>query len=205
MNVDHLGDALDHWKGSLLEFLQRESVLRQLAVDPMATDRERWNEAALALYARLLHIDRRRIISHEARLAARDSYFAEIVHDGDLFLDPDTGFATSRVSPITKYVKPNEVAALLRSPGRRVVAVYQHIRAQKTCVRVDACAAAVAEEIDTGGWCSYESPTVAMLFLCGDVTRTAEIGRTFRGLLGGHAKGKIRSGTLKRRASRASA
>src|SRR5438128_1634004 len=174
MNLTYLGDALDHWKGSLFEYLQAESVLRDFAVDPMATDRDQWKEADFSLFARLLRIHRHQIISHEAPLLARARYFSEIVPCGDVFLDPDTGIATSGSSQIEKYVRPTELATLLRSDRRRIVAVYQHVRAQKTCVRVDRCLASVAEEIDTAGWCPDESPTVAMLFLCNLETRTPE-------------------------------
>ena len=154
MNLEYLGDALDHWKGSLFEYLRAEGLLRDFAVDPMATDRDRWNEADFFLFARLLRIRRNQIIPHEASLLTRDKYFAEIVHGGDVFLDPDTGIATSGSSQIAKYVRPRELATLLGSARGRVVAVYQHVRAQKACVRVDRCLAAIGEEIDDAGWCS---------------------------------------------------
>jgi len=198
MNLDYLGDAFDHWKGSLFEYLRAENLLRDFAVDPMATDRERWNEADFSLFARLLRIERHQIIPHEASLLARARYFAEIVHAGDVFLDPDTGIATSGSSQAAKYVRPRELATLLGSPGGRVVAVYQHVRAQKACVRVDRCLAAIGEEIDAAGWCSYESPTVAMLFLCDEDMRTREIARALKELLGRHAERRVRSGTKRR-------
>jgi hypothetical protein len=195
MNLDYLGDALDHWKGSLFEYLQGESLLRDFAVDPMATDREPWNEADFSLFARLLRIGRHQVIPHEVSLLARARYFAEIVHCGDVFLDPDTGIATSSSSQAAKYVRPKELATLLAFSRGRVVAVYQHIRAQKACVRVDRCLAAIAKEIDAAGWCSYESPTVVMLFLCDADTRTREIARALKDLLGRHAERRVRSGT----------
>lgn len=198
MNLEYLGDALDHWKGSLFEYLQAEGLLRGFAVDPMATDRDQWNEADFSLFARLLRIKRHQIIPHEASLLARAQYFGEIVHAGDVFLDPDTGIATSGSSRTAKYVRPRELATLLRSARGRVVAVYQHVRAQKTCVRVDGCLAAVAKEIDAVGWCSYESPTVAMLFLCDEDMRTREIARALEELLGRNAERRVRSGTKRR-------
>jgi hypothetical protein len=194
MNLDYLGDALDHWKGSLFEYLQAENVLRDFAVDPMASDGERWNEADFSLFARLLRIGRHQIIAHQASLLARAQYFAEIVHGGDVFLDPDTGIATSGSSRAAKYIRPRELAMFLGFPRGRAVAVYQHVRAQKACVRVDRCVAAIAKEIDAAGWCSYESPTVAMLFLCDEDTRTSEIARALKELLGRHAERRVRSG-----------
>lgn len=115
MNLEYLGDALDHWKGSLFEYLQSERVVRDLVVDPMATDADQWSDDDFALYACLLRVSVKQIIRHKALLADRSSYFAEIRQSGDLFLDPDTGVAAHGASPIAKYVKPREVAALLQS------------------------------------------------------------------------------------------
>ncbi len=193
MNLAYLGDALDHWKGSLFEYLQARSVLRDFAVDPMATDRDQWGEADFSLFADLLRIKRHQIIPHEASLLSRALYFAEIAHGGDIFLDPDTGIATSGSSQREKYVMPAELATLLRSTHGRIVAVYQHVRAQKTSVRVDVCLAEVAKEIAIG-WCSYESSTVAMLFLCEEELRTRKIADTLNGLLGRHANRRVRFG-----------
>lgn len=195
MNLEYLGDALDHWKGSLFEYLQNEGILRDFAVDPIATDRERWTQADFALYARLLRINRRQIIRHQASLSMRGRYFAEIMHKGDLFLDPDTGIATSGASPIAKYIRPREVALLLHSAADRVLAVYQHVRAQKTCTRVDSCVAAVGKEIGAAGWCSYESSMVAILFLCVDAQRTQEICNALHRLLGRHGHRRVRCST----------
>ncbi len=131
MNLEYLGDALDHWKGSLFEYLQSEGVVRDFIVDPMVTDPDLWTEDDFALYACLLRINLEQIIRHNASLADRSRYFAEMSQHGDLFLDPDTGMATNGASPIKKYVKPSEVAALLQSCASRLVAIYQHVRAQK--------------------------------------------------------------------------
>jgi hypothetical protein len=200
MNLEHLGDALDHWKGSLFQYLRTKCILQDFAVDPMVTDHEPWTEDDFVVFARLLHIEPRQIIRHEASLTARGPYFDEIVHRGDLFLDPDIGIATSGAAPIAKYVKPREVAELLH-PGRgRVLAVYQHVRGQKTYARVDGCVAAIAKEIDAVGWCSYESSTVAMLFLCSDATRTQEVCSALHALLGRHGERRVRFGTNGRRA-----
>jgi hypothetical protein len=160
----------------------------------MATDRDQWNEADFLLFARLLRIKRHQIIPHEASILSRARYFAEIAHGGDIFLDPDTGIATSGSSQREKYVMPTELATLLRSIHGRVVAVYQHVRAQKTSVRVDACLAALAKEI-AAGWCSYESPTVAMLFLCHEDLRTRKIAKVLEELLGRHTERRVRFGT----------
>lgn len=144
------------------------------------------------LVRRLLRVNRDQIIQHEAPLLFRDRYFAEIERDVDVFLDPDTGIGAR--SPIEKYVKPDELAALLRSASDRIVAVYQHVRARKTCDRVDSCLAEIREKNDGVEWCSYESPTVAMLFLSENDARTREIAQAFQKLLGRHAERRIRLG-----------
>lgn len=194
MNLAYLGDALDHWKGSLFEYLAGESLLRDFAVDPMATDGSEWTPDDFALFARLLRLREPQILRHKSSLAARSRYFAEIAHRGDLFVDPDTGIDTGGGSPIDKYIKPGELAALLEGPKTRVVAVYQHVRAQKTCVRVDACLRELAVAASGTGWCSYESGTVAMLFLSHDAARTNSIAGAFSRLLGRHADGRVRCG-----------
>jgi len=195
VNLEYLGDALDHWKGSLFDYLQARANLRDFAVDPMATDREHWSEADFSLFARLLHIERSQIIPHEASLRNRSQYFGEIKHRGDIFLDPDTGIATSGSSSRMKYVRPVELATILDFDHRPVVSVYQHIRAQKTCMRVDGCVAATLRKI-AAEWCSYESPTVAMLFFCKDGTRICEIAEALRQLLGKHAERRVRTGKV---------
>ncbi|MDP3001101.1 MAG: hypothetical protein Q8N47_26700 [Bryobacterales bacterium] len=198
MNLDYLGDALDHWKGSLFAYLQLEGALRNFAVDAMATDLVAWSEADFCIFARLLRINGDQIVQHkESLLRARHRYFSEITHGGDIFLDPDTGIATgggNQIKHIEKYVRPTDLALLLRSNSGRVVAVYQHVRARRTCERVDACLAAIENEIDAFGWCSYESATVAILFLCEDDVRTREIESAFKKLLGSHAKRRVRAG-----------
>jgi hypothetical protein len=74
------------------------------------------------------------------------------------------------------------------------VAVYQHVRGQKTSIRVDGCLGALAGVVDHTGWCSYESGNVAMLFLSRDVARTTAIASGFGRLLGRHADGRVRGG-----------
>jgi hypothetical protein len=194
MNLKYVGDALDHWKGSLFDHLQKQGLLLDFAVDPMATDLDQWIDGDFVLFARLLRINRQQIIDHQASLISRSEYFAEITHRGDLFLDPDTGIRTSGSPNPNKYVTPKELAVLLRTTPGRVVVVYQHVRARKTAVRVDGCLCAIAKEIDAVGWCSYESSTVAMLFLCDEDARTLAIATAFRDFLGRHAEYRVRSG-----------
>jgi len=66
MNTQYLGDALDHWKGCLFEYLESEHALLDFGVDPMATDPDRWGETDFELYARLFkaHREHPNIIRH---------------------------------------------------------------------------------------------------------------------------------------------
>lgn len=157
MNLSHLGDTLDHWKGSLLERLQKAKLLTDLAVDPMATDARSWTTTDRQLYATLLRIAPAQVLQHQARLSTdRQGYFGEITHATDLFLDPDIGIATRGVRDASHHLTPDEFHGLLAACPSRIVIVYQHIRGIKTRRRVTEITTALARD---GGlrWCSYES------------------------------------------------
>jgi hypothetical protein len=191
LNLKYLGDALDHWKGSLFEYLANAGVLREFAVDPMASDLPEWTEADYSLFARLLRVDESRIIRHHVTLRDRPRYFAEITHTGDLFLDPDTGIATGRVTK--RHISPLEVASLLEKPKDRLLVIYQHnARGMKTSARVDECLAGLGKGVGRIRWCSYESGTVAMLFLSKKVDRTRKVEEALKALLGRHADQRVR-------------
>ena len=191
MNLIHLGDALDHWKGALFERLQRVQLLTSLAVDPMTTDAPLWTKADSHLYATLLHVAPAQILQHQALLTTdRRGYFGEITHATDLFLDPDIGIATAGIrngSP--HHLKADEFHALLGAHSSRIVAVYQHIRGISTEERINQIRHVLA--LDGGPCCcSYESPTVAMLFFCRTPKRLKAIHANFNALLGQRAKGR---------------
>jgi hypothetical protein len=195
MDLQHLGDAHDHWKGALFEHLKRAGVLRDLTIDRMATDHAGWTEADFRLYARLLRVEPRQIIRDDRTLASRKNYFAELVHSGDLFLDPDTGIGSG--SPIARYVKRKELAELLGQARGSVIAVYQHVRGN-TRERVDGCLRALGGDIDGVSWCSYESGAGAILFFSKSERRIASIVGAFGKLLGRHAERKVRTGRCRR-------
>lgn len=191
MNLSFLGDALDHWKGSLLDSLQRANRLHSLSVDPMASDLGSWKPEDIAVYSKLLRVDQGQIIRHKAALGDRSKYFGEVPQDGDLFLDPDTGVATYDVRDHSRYVKPAELGRLLdRSPGR-LIAVYQHVRGQRVRQRVGDVLRLLKSEIDGLSWCSYESPSVAMIFLTREAGRSEQVAEYFQGLLGRHASSRV--------------
>ena len=197
MNLSYIGDALDHWKGSLFEFLEGEGLLHDFLVDPMASDRQAWEESDFELLARLLRVRRGQILDHRARLTDRTRYFAEIEHKGDIFLDPDTGIATGRVTHQEKYVQLRDLWALLGSGLNRLIVVYQHVRAQKCANRVDKVVGVVSSTSVSPSWCSYESGSVAMLFFSLADYRIANVASAFRRQLGRHSQGRIRVGNCR--------
>ncbi len=197
MNLKFLGDAIDHWKGSLFESLQRAGVLHRLAVDPMVSDSTDWSRDDFALYARLLRVELSQLVPHDADLGAdRNRYFNEISHTGDLFLDPDTGIATGHVDEQEKYITPSEIKGLLRMTSDRLLMVYQHVRAQTSAKRVDSVLHVVRQHAGPFHWCSYESSTVAMIFIARQGIRSAAVTKHFRGVLGRHVENRVRSGVL---------
>jgi hypothetical protein len=54
VNSKFLGDALDHWKGSLLSILSSKELIKNVAVEPMITDVRPWLKQNLETYRRLL-------------------------------------------------------------------------------------------------------------------------------------------------------
>jgi hypothetical protein len=188
MNLLYLGDALDHWKGSLLERLQQARLLTNLAADAMASDALDWTPFDWHLFATLLRIADAQIVGHPTHLANdRAAYFREIAHSTDIFLDPDTGIATSRVPNRSQYLMPFELHGLLAAHPSRVVATYQHIRAVTTRHRLTQIVSVLAEGGHRFSCCSYESSTVAMLFFSSDRDRIEAIHQHHVVLLGRHA------------------
>lgn len=191
MNLAFLGDALDHWKGSLFESLQKAGILKNFAVDPMASDLAAWTPVDFLLFSTLLRISRSQIVPHNHTLSDRKSYFAEIDHPGDLFLDPDTGVSTGERGASVQHVEASEIAALVRSSDR-LLAIYQHVRAQRVSRRVDTVCRVILNVLPEGRWCSYESGTVAMIFISRRPEQIVAVAEHFAGLLGRHALGRIR-------------
>jgi hypothetical protein len=193
MNLQFLGDALDHWKGSVLALLESTGALQRLAVDPMMSDATLWDEPAVEAYSRLLRIVPDQVVRHHVRIAARRQYFDEITHEGDLFLDPDTGvLPRSGGNGVDKYVKSTEVVQLLQRHSSRIVAVYQHARGS-IGTRVDESVALVTEAVGSLPWCAYECTSVAMLFFSSNQSRVDSVTAALCAFLGCHAEQRVRS------------
>jgi hypothetical protein len=134
MNLDHLGDALGHWKGSLIELICTEGV----RVVPMLTDPDRWTEQHIETYARLLHLRPEDIFKKgDGDLFSsktRDTYFRDLGHQ-DLFLDPDTGIAPDDKDAEKKHIRTSEIAGLLSAAPSRMLLIYQHASRDKDGLR----------------------------------------------------------------------
>lgn len=194
MNLKVLGDALDHWKGSMCAFLREGHVVQDFAIDAMVSDPSGWTPRDQEAFARVLRVSVSELIQHHASLDDREAYFAEISHSGDLFLDPDIGIATGkRVKDRKQYVLPVEISSLLGISNGRLLAIYQHVRGQKVVHRVDQIVGMLKTCIGEFGWCSYESGSVAMLFFSRDAGRIKCVADCFKNLLGHRAEGRIRS------------
>lgn len=192
MNLLYLGDALDHWKGSLFELLQRANLLTNFAVDAMASDPDDWEQDHLSLYRTLLRIQPEQLVKHKYRLPNdRAAYFKEVPRRGDLFLDPDTGIATSKVSIPSQYLTVEDVHELLNHDRKRLLVVYQHVRAQKTRARLQSVVASLRHLPESFSCCSYESGTVAMLFLSRTADRVDKVVEHFEKLLKDRAEKRV--------------
>lgn len=192
MNLKFLGDALDHWKGSVFEGLQSSHILNNFRVDAMVSDPGSWHSEDWQLYAKLLRVERYQIVSHRATLDKnRNEYFNEIPPTGDIFLDPDTGIKTGAVKDLRQYLKPEELAFIMNQEPHRITIVYQHVRAMPTIKRIREVLHAL-RSVQPYFYCaSYNSGTVALLFLSLQRARIDNVSTYFRDLLGSHADNRI--------------
>lgn len=190
MKLEYLGDAFDHWKGSLIGQLREKRLVRNLLVVPMINDPDPWKSEDFDTYAELLHVERASVLELHFRRMARRSYFDTIDPKRDLFLDPDTGIQTGQQSPVAKYVKPEEIRRLLAAGRARLLMVYQHgARGQTIKERIRSVMQ--TPKIDDLCWCSYESNASAILFLSRDCGRIDRIARHFRKILHGCARNRV--------------
>ena len=192
MNLRFLGDVLDHWKGSMISQLSKAKLLDQLKVDQLASDFSQWGEVDHRLYAELLRIHRSALVAHKQELwKNRNAYLEEILAvEGDMFLDPDIGISTnSQAGP--EHLKASELHSILDHAPKRIVMVYQHIRARKTRDRVLEIMYSLQQKGPGFHACSYESATVAMLFFSRRAERLDPIGKYYQRMLDWHARRRI--------------
>ncbi len=129
MNRAHLGDALDHWKGSVIEVISD----KKLQVVPMLTDRDQWTQEDFETYARLLHRKPEDVLKNGKgdlfSSRTRRRYFCDL-GEHDLFLDPDTGIAPDEKAQ-EQHVRPSEIAGLISQSRSRILLIYQHASRKK--------------------------------------------------------------------------
>jgi hypothetical protein len=180
MKLTHLGDALDHWKGSLIELIGGESV----RVVPMLTDRDRWTEQHIETYARLLHLKPENILKKEAgdlfSSKTRGTYFRDLGQH-DLFLDPDTGIAPDKKK---EHVSPSEIAGLLSGSASRMLLIYQHASRKKNGLREKLNLLRSTEGLTGCGIFAYDSGAVAMVVISRNRERNQEASARLKCWLG---------------------
>lgn len=190
MNSKHLGDALDHWKGSMIEHT-RELFNECIAVIPMITD-DSWECKQKSFYCKLLNVSEECVLDWEP-VHKNNNYFQNIVKgvcDSDLFLDPDIGIA---LKPDRGHVSWYTIKDLLLNENR-VIMVYQDASRRSLEKRLDkieemrkkACVHLVA----------YDCGQVAMLFFSYSETRIKKIADSLKEMLSGDMVSRDKEGCL---------
>jgi hypothetical protein len=128
MNHDHLGDALDHWKSSLISLLQNGTEIAKLHVLPMIPNRllQHWTQSHSSIYAQLLGVNTKAILRSDVGIYPkkdRTAYFA-INSEYDLFIDPDNGIGNDEGGS-DKHITPSEVVNLIPENSTRLLLIYQ--------------------------------------------------------------------------------
>lgn len=192
MNINHLGDAYDHWKGSIIKILNESRNIQNLAVEPMFTDKKTWGQVNVQTYARLLNlwpndIQHTNLPTWKQWKGRRNLYFKEIRYNGDLFIDPDTGIGTNG----RKYIRVDEIGNLLDK--KRVLMIYQHF-AHKTFENQCRIIRNKIRQIrKQATYCVYQCGQVAMIFISRNNGRIRAIEKVLKAHLCGTAERRIRS------------
>jgi hypothetical protein len=196
MNTQFLGDALDHWKGSLISILRNKKIFRKLAVEPMITDDQPWQPQDLQTYTRILNLGQHDTVCHtnttfRAHNINRQDYFGQIPNDCDLFLDPDTGIASEGGN--RKHIRIREILRLLNgdSTGTRLLMVYQHLARTSSEEQRQIIQNRLDQLNRRACYCVYQSRQAAMLFISRNKKRIRNICRTLKDCLTGTAAVRI--------------
>jgi hypothetical protein len=189
VNSKFLGDALDHWKGSLISILSSKGLVRNVTVEPMITDVTPWSKEDLKTYSRLLKLESINQICHGQSTFSgkRDEYFDEVPKHADLFLDPDTGIATSNSG--REHVKLLELRKLAKSD--RVLMVYQHSARGSFHKRLLEIRDRLLRDIPNVHCTIYECGRVAVFFISLNKARIHEIQNGLKEYLRGTAENRV--------------
>ena len=190
MNIKFLGDALDHWKGSLLSILSRKELIRNFVIEPMITDDSRWSKEDMETYIRLLRLETANRVCHSQTTfkGAREEYFDEVPQTVDVFLDPDTGIATRNGG--RKHLKVLEIGKLL-AKSDRVLMIYQHSARGSFDERLRNITGAVSRDIPGVHCAVYKCGRVAMFFISLSKVRIHEIQNALKEYLRGKAQKRV--------------
>jgi len=192
MKLDHLGDSLDHWKGSMVELTR--PILRDLRVVPMFTDvvcqGDPWTEQHLLVYAKLLRIATNHLLMTDRCFthSSRQTYFSNPDLRGkfDIFVDPDTGLEPARGCD-DRHITFNDVDMLLRDAADRMLMIYQHSQPYNMRDSVVNRMPAVRRRWPA---CAYWAGAASMIFVSRDEDRIAEVRRNLSQWLGPCAGGQ---------------
>ena len=190
VNLNFLGDALDHWKGSLISILSSKWLIRNVVVEPMITDERPWSKHDLDTYRRLLRLESASQICHGQSTFSgkREEYFDEIPQEVDVFLDPDTGIATDKGN--RKHVKVSELGNLL-AKSDRVLMIYQHSARGSFCKWLLEIKKGVSYGIPGVHCTIYECGRVALFFISLSKARIHEIQNALKEYLKGTADKRV--------------
>lgn len=190
MNSEYLGDALDHWKGSLLSLLLHKGLIRNVLVEPMITDAQPWDVDDIDTYRRLLSLGAGCTVCHGQSIftGSRNDYFNGVPQNGDIFVDPDTGIAVNDAS--RKHIKVREIERLL-GQSDRVVMVYQHSNRGDFRQRLSDLKAQIAIVNPSVHCTVYQCGGVAMFFISLNRGRIDDIEKALRDHLCGTAEWRI--------------
>jgi len=170
MNRAHLGDAFDHWKGSVIEAISD----KKLQVVPMLTDRDQWTQEDFETYARLLHREPEDVLKNGTcdlfSSKSRDRYFCDL-GEHDLFLDPDTGIAPDEKAQ-RQHVRPSEIARLISQSRSRILLIYQHASRKKDGLVEKLKLLRTAEGLTGCDIFAYDSGAVSMVVMSQNRERT---------------------------------
>lgn len=175
MNLEHLGDALDHWKGGVIELL-RDS-LRDLHVVPMFTDNDPavWNETRLKLYVRLMRVPRERIVGCDQPYHTRErhKYFAglNLPATADVFVDPDIGISSASCGTC-RHIRMDDLDRIL-GDSQRVVLAYQHVH--RILDSVNQSLGRVVESLKGTSAFAYNVGPAAILFISRAEARLSDL------------------------------
>jgi len=185
MNLKHLGDALDHWKGSVISLFAGP----ELRIVPMLTDADSWTAGHFRVYARLLGRKTKDILKRGVPFSniTRHKYFSNL-GERDLFLDPDTGVKNK---PSEKHITPADIARLLPPSCSRMLLVYQHASRKKDGVKAKLQWLRSLEGFERLHVIAYDAGPVSMIFISRHRGRSDKVWTRLRSSLGPIASARL--------------